>query len=394
MSGTHKRKRALIVLNCGLSVPSATVRALQYQPHFDRSPEWSAEFVSRKSERWTYWANRTHQPGVPGVVPLVHRPLARGAAAWERRQEDAIVRQAAQFDLVYLVKMPHLRLYRRLRELGGPRVVMDLNDGLWLPAFQAHEWRDLDALLTTADGVICENDHVAGYARRHNPRVTVVPDSPQVEVFDRWRGEVRRNPNQVVLGWIGGAENVGALYRVWEPLEALFARHPQLQLRVVGASPSHLPRFESVRCSCLPAYNQEQMVREALAFDIGLFPMFHNGDGLARGTLKAMIYMSAGAAVLAENYGENPSLVQDGVNGVLAAASDEWLQKLDWLVTHPQERAAIARRGLETIRSRFTAEHVFQQLTAAFDWMMAGGPEVAPAPSQPAIASAAASSVS
>ena len=220
-----------------------------------------------------------------------------------------------------------------------------------------------------------------------------MPDSPQLEVFDRWRDEVRRRTDQVVIGWIGGVENVGALYRVVEPLEALFARHPQLHLRVVGASQSSLPRFESVRWSCLPAYNQEQMVQEALAFDIGLFPMFHNGDGLARGTLKAMVYMSAGAAVLAENYGENPSLIQDGVNGVLAATPDEWLQKLEWLVTHPQERAAIARRGLETIRSRFTAERVFQQLTAAFDLMMAGEPEVAPAPSRPAIAGSACSVV-
>lgn len=386
MSGTPKRKRALVVLNCGLSVPSATVRALQYQPHFDASADWAAEFVSRKSERWTYWVHRTQQPGVPGVVPLVHRPLARGAAAWERRQEDEIVRQAAAFDLVYLVKMPHLRLYRRLRELAGPQVIMDLNDGLWLPVFQAHEWENLDAILTTVHGVICENDHVAGYARQHNARVTVVPDSPQVEVFDRWRNEVRRRPDQVVLGWIGGAENVGALYRILEPLEALFARHPQLHLRIVGAGQSQLPRFEAVRWSCLPAYNQEQMVREALAFDVGLFPLFHNGDGLARGTLKAMIYMSAGGAVLAENYGENPRLIQEGVNGVLASSPEEWLQKLEWLVTHPQERAAIGQRGLQTIRTEFTAAGVFRQLTAAFDLMLAAEPERAPA--QPPAATA------
>ena len=142
-------------------------------------------------------------------------------------------------------------------------------------------------------------------------------------------------------------------------------------MRIVGAGGDLLPRFESVRWSCRPYYNQEEMVKETLAFDIGLFPMFHNGEGLARGTLKPMIYMSAGAAVLCENYGENPKLIQDGVNGLMAATPDEWLQKMDWLVTHTAERKAIAQRGLDTIYRQFRTEQVFARLTSAFDQVLA-----------------------
>ena len=114
-------------------------------------------------------------------------------------------------------------------------MVADFNDGLWLPAFQASGWNDLDAILGTVDGVICENGHVAQYARRFNPHVVVVPDSPQLAEFDRRRGEVRRDPARTVLGWLGSPENVGALYRIWEPLESLMRKIPGLHLRVVGA---------------------------------------------------------------------------------------------------------------------------------------------------------------
>ena len=92
---------------------------------------------------------------------------------------------------MYLVKVAHLPLYQRLRALNRPRVIADFNDGLWLPAFQAAGWQDLDAILTTAHGVICENGHVAGYARRHNANVHVVPDSPQLDQFDRQRSNIQ-----------------------------------------------------------------------------------------------------------------------------------------------------------------------------------------------------------
>jgi glycosyltransferase involved in cell wall biosynthesis len=350
-----------------LQIPSAMVRAMQYRHLFERSEAWRAEFVSRKSERLTRLLNRTDKPRIPLVKPLVHGPLAALNDRWERKHEDEIVQQAKQVDLVYVVKIPHLPLYERLRALNGPKVVMDMNDGLWLPAFQAGDWKPLDRILTMSHAVICENDHVADYARKHNPCVRVVPDAPQVEVFDRWRDQVRRDSAKVVLGWIGSPENVGALYHVLEPLETLFARHPHLHMRIVGADRSILPRFEDVRWSSRSSYDQETMVRETLAFDIGLFPMFHNRDGLARGNLKAMIYMSAGAVAMCENYGENATLIRDGENGVLAATPQEWLEKLERLVTDSAARKAIAQRGLQTIRSKFTAERVFDKLIATFD---------------------------
>lgn len=359
------RRRALIVVN-GLDEPSGTVRALQYAPLFENSAEWQATFVTRRSARWVRRANRTFRPTAPLVVPLIHRPVAAYMKRWEDRREDEIVRLAASADLVYLVKVPHLRLYQRLRALRKPVVVMDFNDGLWLPPFQGGGWRDLDGILEAVHGVICENGHVAEYARRHSAHVHVVPDSPQLEQFDMVRDRVTRDPSRVVLGWLGSPENVGSLFKIFEPLENLFQRHANLHLRIVGAGRDLLPRFESVQWSCRPSYDQQSMIEESLAFDIGLFPMFHTADGRARGNLKAMIYMSAEAAVVGEDYGENPVLVQDGVNGALAANPDQWLEKLEWLAADRAARVAVARRGLETIRERFAAPIVFRQLQQAF----------------------------
>ena len=362
-------RRALIVVN-GLNEPSGTVRAEQYAPFFERSSEWNATFIGRRSQKWVQRSNRTNRPTAPLIVPLVHRPVAAYTRHWEQKREDEIVSLAAGVDLVYLVKVPHLPLYQRLAALRKPVVIADFNDGLWLPAFQASGWQQLDAILSTVDGVICENGHVAEYARRHNANVHVVPDSPQLDLFDRQRSHVGRDPGRTVLGWIGSPENVGSLYRIWEPLEALMQRVPNLHLRVLGADRHQLPRFESVRWSARPRFNQAVMIEEALAFDVGLFPMFHTGDGLARGNLKAMIYMSAEAAALCEDYGENRTLISDGVNGALAGSMEQWLQKMEWLATDRSARVTMAARGLQTIRERFAAEVVFASLQQAFTSLM------------------------
>jgi glycosyltransferase involved in cell wall biosynthesis len=364
-------RSALVVVN-GLNEPSGIVRATQYASHFDRSSQWRASFISRRSQKWTARSNRTYRPTAPLVVPLIHRPVAAYTRRWERRREDEIVRLAGDVDLVYLVKVPRLALYQRLRALNRPTVIADLNDGLWLPQFQRSGWQDLDEILRTSHGVICENSYVAGYARRMNPNVAVVPDAPQVEVFDQRRPEIGRGRDRVALGWLGSPENAGALFRIFEPLEAVARRVPNWHLRVVGAGHASVPRFECVNYSCRPSYGQDEMIREALAFDVGLFPMFHVEEGLARGTLKAMIYMSAGAVAMCEDYGENRALIEDGVNGVLAGTADEWAQKLERLVTDRSLRDRIAQRGLETIRRHFAADVVFAQLESAFTQLSAG----------------------
>lgn len=365
MSHADKPRRALIVYNDG--TVSSVVRAVQFQPLFQQSTQWQADYVARNSVVLHKWLQRLNRPALPLVMALLHRPLGAFAARWHRKRQDEIVRRAKDYDLVYVVKDGSLELYRRLKALGRPKVVADFNDGLWLPYFRDNGWSGLDTILACVDGVIAENDHVAEYARRHNPRVFVVSDAPQIEIFDRQRHTIQRHPQRVVLGWIGSEENIGHLYRLMEPLEALFARHPHLHLRIVGARFNFIPHFEHVRWSCQPVLDQTHMVCEVLGFDIGLFPLFHLEDGRARGTLKAKVYMSGGCVAVCEDYGENPKLIRDFHNGVLASTAAEWQDKLERLILHPEERRAIARQGLEDIREEYTGQHVFERLLGAFD---------------------------
>jgi glycosyltransferase involved in cell wall biosynthesis len=80
-----------------------------------------------------------------------------------------------------------------------------------------------------------------------------------------------------------------------------------------------------------------------------------------------MVYMSGEAVAVAQNLGENRNLIADAVNGMLAGTHQEWVEKLEWLVHHPEERRIIASRGLKTIHERFSRQKCFEQLLSAFE---------------------------
>ena len=341
-----------------MDIVTATVRGLQFKPFFAEDPEFLVEY--------TVWMP-------PWLFRLSQMWPQRRLLAWPmqffqrlvlRWREARLAARAREFDLVYLITVYSDPLYRRLFR-QNTAVITELIDGLWLPWFRKFGWDQLEDILAKSAAVFCENRYTAAYAERFNDQIHIVTDSPQVEVFDRWRDKVIRPQSQIVLGWIGGKDAADALYVVYEALERLFAQHDSLHLRILGVPPEHLPRFEKVRYSLVPRYDQETMVREALAIHIGLFPQFAVDESLCRGTLKAKIYMAAGAVAVCQDQGENRALIQDGVNGLLAVGTEQWYEKLDWLLTHPRERDRIAQAGLATIHQQYTARHCFAELRTA-----------------------------
>jgi glycosyltransferase involved in cell wall biosynthesis len=348
-------KKVLLVYET-LDTPSTTVRGLQFRDSFREDSELEATFIGRTDERFN--SVLRHWPRRAGLA----RPALATESAVLRRRENRIVDLARDSDVVVMMTVPSWPLHQRLAELPGTRLVTDLIDALWLPSFQAHGWGHVHEMLSSSAAVICENEYTAQYTREHNRRVHVVPDSPQVEVFDSIRQTVRRDPDQVRIGWIGGKYTADALYRIFEPLEKLFAAHDQIQLRLVGADPDRIPRFERVRWSALPKYDQSTMAREVLAMDIGIFPMFNVGESLYRGTLKTKVYMSGQAAVVGQRLGENETLIDHGRNGMLAGNDQEWIDAMDRLIVDKPFRESIAEAGLRTIEQGFTRAKCYQRL--------------------------------
>lgn len=281
----------------------------------------------------------------------------------------AILEEARDSTVIYLLKVGSPRFLRRLRAATRAALVFDFTDPLWMRSFRLSGWHDLEGVLRAVDGVICENDAVAGHAARYNGAVYVVPTCAQTELFEGTSSgdEARADAGgaaRVRIGWVGSRTTVSALEKIRGPLRRVCARHPEAEVRLVGCRPGDAARIlGDIPHSVLPEYGEADMVREMRALDVGLFPAPRDAeDYRARGALKALLYLAAGVPPLCQEGGDCSRLLREGETGMLAATEEEWEAKLGALV----EDAALRRRIGEAGRAWVRREHslaVVQGLT-------------------------------
>jgi len=357
------KPRILIILEAGEAIPSGVVRGTIYRDYFIKNG-FEIKYVSRIF------------PPLAGLLmtpPRWLQPLMaaglwqvlRFVSVWISRLTEAyIIQQAKHYDIIYTSKVLRFEFFEKLRRHTKARLVLDFGDAVWLPHLGA---RRLVETFQLVDAVTTDNEHTAAYVRQFNRNCTAIPDCPQVELFDRQRAHWKNSPGKekIILGWIGTPSSAFNLYKVWEALERLFTRYDNLHLRLVGTGlKGNLPYFEKVKYSCRPYYDQAAMIEEVLAMDIGLFPMFDVEASRVRGVLKATVYMAGEAVAVCSPVGQSAELIQDGVNGLLAASTEEWVEKLEMLITNPPYRRRLAQTALEMVRQDFSIARSFEKLVS------------------------------
>lgn len=361
-------KKILIITEAGDAYPSGKIRAFIYKDLFLKNG-YDVKFKSCLIPFITkFYVNNN------AIVLLLKRT---GIFHFFHFLNSKIFRQiniffillfSKKYDIIYLQKIFSLKLVSKLRKTGRARLIYDLNDGLWLPTWHDTTGGDIEQILISVDAITCDNPFGIEYAKKLNSNSYLIPDSPQVELFDLYRNKFKRNSG-ITIGWVGTPGTLFNLYSIWEPLESIFKQFDHVHLRIVGGGNdiSLLPPFENVRYSVKPFYSQTELIEEVLKMDIGLFPLFHVENSMARGILKAAVYMSGEVAVIGSAVGQSVELIRDGVNGMLASNNSEWEEKLEQLISNIELRKKIARSGLETVRSNFTIASNFEKLLSVFE---------------------------
>jgi len=362
----QEKLRVLMVLEAGDLYPSGIIRGLIYREYLERDGHF-VKFVSRLNVPFVRlmnapprWLRLLQRFGVTSrLIEYIGRKLTHNT-------ENTALAMARGFDAVYMSKVTSFGFVERMRRATAARIVLDFGDAIWLPRYRIERF---DQLIRSVDAVTTDNVTTAEYAKQFNPNCTVIPDCPQVEVFDRARVRIakRSNGDRIVIGWVGTRSTTYNLYVAWEGLERIFARHANLELRLVGAAPGDLPPFERIRYTCTPSYDQAQMVEEVLRMDIGLFPLQDVEACRVRGVLKATVYMSGEAVAVCSPVGQCRDLIRDGINGMLAATPDEWEAKIERLIADPSLRRRITAEALSTVRSEFSVEKSYRRLRSVLD---------------------------
>lgn len=281
------------------------------------------------------------------------------------RELDSI----GDFDLVYLFREAALLgppwFERKIKRSGVP-IVFDFDDAIFVsyksPSNGYLSYLKFPAktaeICRLATHVMAGNQHLADYAIKQNPNVTIIPSTIDTEKYipaERFARE------KITIGWSGSYSTVQHLDTIREVLQEL-AKTEDFQLRVIGPATYDLPGVDVI---CSPWYATTE-VSDLQSIDIGLMPL--PDDKWTRGKcgFKALQYMSLGIPAICSPVGVNSTIIKDGENGFLADAPSGWIEKITKLMRSSDLRLKLGDAGRKTVEDEYSAKIIAPKVLQVF----------------------------
>jgi glycosyltransferase involved in cell wall biosynthesis len=291
----------------------------------------------------------------PGRLMEKALGITRGMA---RRAAD--LRRAKAFELVYVFREGSLMgpaLAEHLLARRGIPMLFDFDDAVWIryvsPANSYFSYLRFPGKTATlcrlAHHVIAGNRYLAEYAARYNPAVTIVPSTIDTVKY-AFRGP-RPSGSRPVIGWTGSYSTGRYLRLVKGALERL-RKHRAFRFVVIGPVDF---QANGVEVEQRP-WNSESEVQDLLDLDVGLMPVLDAEWERGKCGLKALQYMALGIPPVVSPVGANSTIVEDGRNGLLASTEEEWVEKLDRLLSSAELRNRIGQEARRTVEREYSAE--------------------------------------
>ena len=320
----------------------------------------------------------------------IGRKLALAAPSFGRRL--SLMSSLRQYDAIYIFREAALLgppvLERLIRRSGVP-FIFDFDDAIFVsyrsPSNGYLSYLKFASKTKTicrlAAHVMVGNPYLAEYARRFNPRVTVVPTSIDTEKYIVKQDQPAHDPP--VIGWTGSFSTVQHLDTLRRVLQKL-AQRERFRLRVIG-TPSYV--LEGVEVEALP-WHSETEVDDLRPIDIGVMPLPDDAWSKGKCGLKALQFMALGIPTICSPVGVNTEIIQDGENGFIADTEDEWVEKLAQMLRSPELRKRLGMAGRATVERKYSmqvqAPRVYEILESVVRGGAAGLTRETVTPSRPA----------
>ncbi|HEX8365541.1 MAG TPA: glycosyltransferase family 4 protein [Allosphingosinicella sp.] len=306
----------------------------------------------------------------PALTEILYKPGMRAKKARhliaDFLRRSAVVRRARDYDGIVIYRRAALlgpALYERMLAATGLPLFFDFDDTIWQESANADSVNGIFARLKfqgktaticrLAAAVLPGNEFLAGYARRHNDNVHILPTSIDLAKYDVQPEPKADDP--FVVCWTGSHTTLVNFETARTALERL-AQRRRLLVKVICNEPPRAP-IAGAETAYIP-WREEGEAEAIGASHVGIMPL--PDEPLARGKcgLKALQYMAVGRPAVVSPVGMNVDLVRHGENGFLASSDDEWVEILDRLAGSRELRERIGMAGRRTVEDGYSAEVV------------------------------------
>ncbi|MHB1389947.1 MAG: glycosyltransferase family 4 protein [Thermoleophilia bacterium] len=282
------------------------------------------------------------------------KSLATVALAYGRRLARLLT--IRHFDLIWLEGelFPYLPAWaeRWLAHVKVPLVV-DYDDAIFHrydehpnPLVQSCLGGKIDAVMRHADMVIAGSDYLVRHAIEAGAKR--VEFLPTVIDLSRYPLSPHNNHGTLTIGWMGSPVTAKYLLLVKSALAEVCAAH-DASLVLIGAGDIDL---SPVPYESRP-WTEETESTAIASFDLGIMPLADTPWERGKCGYKLIQYMAGCKPVVASPVGANTRIVEEGINGFLAADQREWLDACNTLVTDHALRERMGRSGREKVEREY-----------------------------------------
>lgn len=259
---------------------------------------------------------------------------------------------------------------------SGP-LVLDIDDNVWdIPeSNNAYGYPNLDRLAENcqvADLVTTCSYGLAEVVRRHAPgaRIEVLPNCIPSEMLDLAPPTI----SEVVrLGFSGSYTHIIDMPILYEVLPRVPG---DWMFRQLGHA-FYLP-IDPLKIEYRQWTHNLMAYWQSIDFDIGLAPLIDDPFNRGKSDLKLLEYMARGIPWVASKvgpYAESDIAQLDGIAGFLVETTEEWLDAIDALISHPALRLAMGKVGQQWVRDNRTTMHGARKREEIFGIKDGRGPE-------------------
>lgn len=243
--------------------------------------------------------------------------------------------------------------------LLGKSIIFDFDDAIYATSLHrkktlAEKFTDpnrVARVIARCDTIIAGNSYLADYARAYNNNVVIIPTSIDLVRYPMKRIKEKNLGEPYVIGWIGMPGSLPYLNAL-KPVFQELAGKLNILVRIIGGQNYICPGVQVEHLM----WSLQSEVEQILSFDVGVMPLSESDEARGKCGLKLLQYMAAGIPAVASPVSANKEIVTDGINGCLAATSEEWVEKLSSLLQSTQIRQSMGQQGREAVERCFSIQ--------------------------------------
>jgi glycosyltransferase involved in cell wall biosynthesis len=330
--------------------PATRFRVLQYLPHLRERGITATVSHFRNAE--------FPLGGLSGLSSYT-----RAAADLAKRCADVLT--ASRYDAVCMQRelIPwSTDLLERLTARMNRRLIFDFDDAIYLgQGASASRERKIGRILQRVRLATVANRTLAAFASRWT-ETAVLPMAVDTDHFTP--GERAPMGRPVRIGWIGTPTNFPQLTLVRQALERVASRG-DVECWVMSSTAA-IPQLDGlpVRFELWSEAGERALLQR---LDIGLVPLEDTPWTRGKFPIKLLQYMAAGVVPVCSPVGVIAEVVEDGLNGRLAAGPEDWLPLLESLIADAGARRRLGAAARETVEQRYSVRAVLPAMVEAFE---------------------------